>query len=258
MPLCTLQFAGPVAMLALNRPEARNALSVDLLADLHARLDELAALCAKDPSGATGPRVCVVEGEGKAFCAGMDLKAVLDQPGAPAKLLASLAEATLKLRAIPIPTIARVQGAAIGGGCGVACVCDFAITHDDAKWGYPEVDLGVCPAVVAPWLIRRIGAGAARRVLLEGGTMPGSRAAALGLASRSVPRAEDLDAAVTELAKRLVDAGPRALRATKAWLNTLDGSDDVGAQVRRGAAISAEVVSSPEARQALRKKFGGV
>lgn len=257
MPLCTLHVEGPLATLALNRPEARNALSVELLADLHARLDELAALCARDPSGATGPRVCVVRGEGKAFCAGMDLKAVLDEPGAPAKLLTSLAEATLKLRAIAVPTVARVQGAAIGGGCGIACVCDFSITHDDAKWGYPEVDLGVCPAVVAPWLIKRIGAGGARRVLLEGGTMNGVNAAALGLATQSVVSADQLDEALHGLTTHMAEAGPRAVRATKSWMNTLDGSDDAAALVRRGAAISAEVVNSAETREALRRKFGG-
>lgn len=245
--LATLSIADGLARLTLNRPDSRNALSIPLLEALHARTDDLV--------GRTDVRVCIVQGEGRAFCAGMDLKAVLDEPGAPARLLQSIAELTLKLRALPMPTIARVQGAAVGGGCGLACVCDFAITHPEAKLGYPEVDLGVCPAVVAPWLIKRIGAGAARRVLLMGGVMGGEEAAAVGLANRCVPLAE-LDGAVDELAARLAKAGPQALRATKGWLNTLDGSTDA-AVVRRGAMISAEVLSTDEAKRALRERFAG-
>ena len=248
MPLATLTVADHLATFTLRRPEARNALSPQMLGDMHACVEELAALA---QTGAA--RACVLTGEGKAFCAGMDLRAVLDDPDAPPRLLHALAEFTIKLRAVPIPTVARVHGAAIGGGCGLACVCDFGVTHPEAKLGYPEVDLGVCPAVVAPWLIRKIGAGPARRVLLEGGTMSGERAATLGLVTRCVPQA-DLDGAVKELTDRLLAAGPHAMRATKRWLNTLDGSDDA-ASVRRGAMISAEVVGSPETRSALKAKF---
>lgn len=243
--LALLTFDGPAATLTLNRPEARNALSLDLLGALQRRVDELAAR--------TDVTVCVVAGAGKSFCAGMDLKAVLDVPGAPAKLLGAIARLTLDLRALPMATVARVNGAAIGGGCGLACVCDFAVTHHDAKLGYPEVDLGVCPAVVAPWLIKKIGAGAARRVLLEGGVMDGNRAHELGLANACVS-ADALESATNELVQRLANAGPSALRATKRWLNELDGSTD-RAVVERGAAISAEVLSTKEARDALRAKF---
>ena len=243
--LALLSVAGGVATLTLNRPEARNALSIDLLDALRARVAELAQ---RDDV-----RACIVAGAGPAFCAGMDLKAVLDVPGAPAKLLGDIAELTLELRALPCATIALVRGAAIGGGCGLACVCDFAITHPEAKLGYPEVDMGVCPAVVAPWLIKKIGPGAARRVLLEGGVMSGDRALELGLVTRVVPQ-DELDSAAQTMAKRLAGAGPRALSATKMWLNQLDGSTD-RAPVLRGAAISAEVISTEEARNALRAKF---
>ncbi|MGD9693296.1 MAG: enoyl-CoA hydratase/isomerase family protein [Phycisphaerales bacterium] len=251
MPLATLTIADRVATLALNRPDARNALSPDLLADLRARVQDLARLC-EDPDAS--PRVCVLTGEGKSFCAGMDLRAVLDDPREASKLLHALADLTLLIRNLPIPSIARVNGAAIGGGCGLTCVCDFAVTHDDAKLGYPEVDLGVCPAVVAPWLMLRLGPAQARRVLLEGGTMSGARAAQLGLVTRSVPNLTDLDSAVHELTSRLVSAGPAALRATKAWLNSLDPTPS-SVTLRRGADISAEVVAGPEAQANLRAKF---
>lgn len=243
--LCLLDHDGAIATLSLNRPDARNALSIDLLDALNARLDELAKM--------DGVNVVILAGAGRAFCAGMDLKAVLDEPGAPAQLLNRIAETTLKLRALPMPTIARVNRAAIGGGCGLMCVCDFAVTHGDAKIGYPEVDLGVCPAVVAPWLVRKVGPGTARRVLLAGGTMTGERAHELGLVT-ALAASDSLDEEVRNMAERIASGGPIALRATKRWLNELDGPG-LAEQVTKGARISTEVVTSDEARASLERAF---
>jgi len=241
----TLSRDAAVATLTLKRPHARNALSPELLEELHQRVDELG-----DDRDA---RILVITGEGKAFCAGMDLKKVLDEPGAPARLLSSLAELTLKIRALPMATIAKVNGAAIGGGCGLMCVCDFAVSHPDAKLGFPEVDLGVCPAVVAPWLSLRVGPGPTRRILLEGGLLSGTDAFERGLLSTLVERSK-LDEAVSELTGRLAAAGPLALRRTKLHLNELD-DDRLPALVRRGALISAEVFEGEEAQKRLRAAF---
>ena len=123
--LVELRMDGAIATLTLNRPEQRNALSVDLLAALHERLGDLAARI----EHGDGPRVVVVTGAGTSFCAGMDLKQVLGEPGAPLKLLTLMAEATIKLRSLGAVTIASVNGAAIGGGCGLTTVCDLAVTH---------------------------------------------------------------------------------------------------------------------------------
>jgi len=243
--LATLEVDGRVARLTLRRPEARNALSLPLLEALHARVDELTRM--------DEPSVCVLTGEGKCFCAGMDLKAVLDEPGAPRRLLGAIAELTIKARALPQVTIAQINGAAIGGGCGLACVCDLSWTHPEAKLGYPEVDIGVCPAVVAPWLAQRVGAGAARRTLLLGGTMDGRAAADLGLVTGLCER-DALEETVRETALRIASAGPEALRATKAWMNEMEGAAIVE-QVRRGAVLSSEIVETPEARAALEKVF---
>src|SRR5207245_1225358 len=140
------------------------------------------------------------------------------------RLLTLLAEACVKLRALPVPVIAAVNGAAIGGGCGLATVCDFGVTHADSKMGFPEVDLGVCPAVVAPWLVRKIGAGLARARLLRGGVMSGREAHAAGLVTECVETREGLESAVQALAERLAAGGPRAVAATKGLLNQIDGS----------------------------------
>jgi enoyl-CoA hydratase/carnithine racemase len=235
-----------VARLTLRRPEARNALSMDLLTDL---LDALRSLRNADA------HILVLSGEGKSFCAGMDLKAVVGHPGDALHLLSTLAEATCTLRKLPMVSIARVQGAAIGGGCGLACVCDLALTHADAKLGYPEVDLGVCPAVVAPWLVKKIGPGPARRVLLSGGLMSGTEAHRIGIADSVFPDIASLDAAVEDTVKRLSSGGPHALRATKELLNQLDGSLD-DATVHAGAELSARIVNLPETQAILKAKFG--
>ncbi|MBK7405721.1 MAG: enoyl-CoA hydratase/isomerase family protein [Phycisphaerales bacterium] len=250
MTLATLDIRGRVATLALNRPDQRNALSIDLIASLRHRVGELA----RDAGSPDAPRVLILTGHGKAFCAGMDLRAVLDDPAAPPRLLGALAELTLEIRALPHVVIAQVQGAAIGGGCGLTCVADISLTHDSAKVGFPEVDLGVCPAVVAPWVVRKVGGGKARQILLRGGLLAGAEAAALGLMDRSLPGPNELDSAVRELADRIAAGGRLALRATKELLNRLDGSLDADV-VREGARLSAEVVASPEAQASLRARF---
>ena len=246
--LATLTFDGRIATLTLNRADARNALSTELLAALHAGLDELA-------QAGTPPTVMILAGAGRAFCAGMDLKAVLGNSLTAQRLLASLADFTLRLRALPCVSLAKVNGAAIGGGCGLATVCDIAITHADSKMGFPEVDLGVCPAVVAPWLVRKVGAGRARAILLRGGLMSGQQALDCGIVNECVATRDELDAAAAATAQRLAQGGPEALRATKRLLNDLDGSNDA-ALARRGAELSAKVLAMPEAQAALRGKLG--
>lgn len=251
MSLAILNVQGAVASLSLNRAESRNALSIDLLASLHHRMSELEAAV----KSVAGPRVCIITGEGKSFCAGMDLKQVLGDAEAPLKLLSSLSDLCLRIRALPIPTIAAVNGAAIGGGCGLSTVADFSITHADSKMGFPEVDLGVCPAVVAPWLVRKIGAGRARAVLLRGGVMSGSEAHAMGIVNECVAMREELMPAASTLAERLCAGGPVALAATKGLLNELDGSLERSI-AQRAAELSARVLATPEAQASLRSKLG--
>ncbi|MBX3361631.1 MAG: enoyl-CoA hydratase/isomerase family protein [Phycisphaeraceae bacterium] len=246
-PLSILSTEARVATLTLNRPDARNAISLDLLEAIDHSLTEIESR--KDSLSAL-----IITGAGRSFCAGMDLKAVLGNNALAHELLTRLGLLTLRLRKLPLVTIARVNGAAIGGGCGLACVCDIALTHSDSKMGFPEVDLGVCPAVVAPWLVRKIGPGPARRVLLLGGLMSGAEATQVGIANRALPTLQELDVAVTETASRIASGGPLAIAATKSLLNELDGSLDE-ALIRRAADLSASVLATDDAQTRLRQKL---
>lgn len=246
-----LETTGSISTLTINRPDARNALSLEILEAMHSHVDSL---------GSHDSHVLILTGAGKAFCAGMDLKAVLIElsgdPTMGEQLLLSLAELTLKIRQLHQVTIASVNGAAIGGGCGLTCVCDVTVSHADAKLGFPEVDLGICPAVITPWVVKKIGAGRARKALLMGGVMSGSEAHELGLVDHLAADRDQLADATLEVAQRLASGGPKALSETKRLLNAIDGSEERDI-VLKGAELSAKVLSSPEAQEALAARLKG-
>jgi len=241
--LVSLTKKDGIGRVRLQRPESRNALSAVMI-------DELASVIGEVEADAD-LRVVIIEGEGKSFCAGMDLKGVRDDPTAMGGMLEGLAEISVRIRDLSVPTIARAHGAAIGGGCGLLAICDFAITHPEARIGYPEVDLGICPAVVAPWLIQRIGAGRARSLLLAGGTMNGEAALACGLVDECVSL-ETLDEAVERRAGRIIAGGKNAVRVTKDWLNELEG-DKIRQDVLKGGQLSASVIQGEEAQSRIRR-----
>jgi enoyl-CoA hydratase/carnithine racemase len=249
--LVQVQVDQGIATLTLNRPEARNALSVELISAMNRAVEEIEREAALERGGA---RVMILAGAGKSFCAGMDLKGVMHDPVKMAGMLQGLSLFCRRVRRLPIPTIARVHGAAVGGGCGLMVITDFAFTHAEAKVGYPEVDLGVCPAVVAPWLIKKIGAGRARAMLLAGGTMSGEDGYKAGLASHLVPQ-DQLESATLDFARKLHKGGMHAMSVTKRWLNELDGSMD-DAPLIKAAELSTQVIAGEEAQMRLRKIFG--
>lgn len=247
--LVLTDVADAIATLTLNRPEARNALSAELIEAMNRAIESI------DRQATTEKvRVMILAGAGKVFCAGMDLKGVLHDPRKMAEMLRGLSTFLRRVRRLPIPTIARVQGAAVGGGCGLMVVTDFAFTHPEARVGYPEVDLGVCPAVVAPWLIKKIGPGRARAMLLAGGTMSGQAGFDAGLASH-LTGLDQLEAASLDLARNLLKGGPNAMNVTKRWLNELDGSMEER-PFERAAELSAQVIAGPEAQTRLRQIYG--
>ena len=235
-----------IATVTMNRPRKRNALSIELIEALEQAIEGIE----RDDS----VRALILSGEGKAFCAGMDLQGVMADAVGMRRMLHGLSRVLRRIRRLTMPTIAKVQGAAVGGGCGLMVVTDFAITHPEAQVGYPEVSLGLCPAVVAPWLMRKIGPGRARAMLLAGGTISGQEGFERGLASHLVDR-DRLGPEAEALARSLAEGGILATRTTKSWLNELDGSLD-DAVLDRAADLSADVIASEEAQARLRALFG--
>ncbi len=234
-----------IVTLTMNRPGKRNALSIKMIDAMSEGLDEIE----KNSS----MRALILAGEGQSFCSGMDLRGVLDDAKAMGSMLEGLSTVAKRIRNLPVPTIARVQGAAVGGGCGLMVVCDFAFTHPESKVGYPEVDLGVCPAVVAPWLVKKIGPGKARAMLLAGGTISGQQGFDAGLATHLCDL-DDLMCATETFASNLARGGQEAMAVTKQWLNELDGSLDSDV-LMKAASLSAEVIKGEEAQSRLRPLF---
>ena len=247
--LVLTEIADGCATVTMNRPEARNALSGDLIDALEEAIEGI-----DGGAPAAAPRVLILAGAGKAFCAGMDLKAVTSDPPGMRRTLQGLARVMRRIRGLTIPTIARIQGAAIGGGCGLMVVTDLAVTHPESKIGYPEVGLGLCPAVVAPWLVRRVGPGRARALLLEGQTLSGRQGFEMGLATHLTGR-DRLEAETAALAADLAGGSPPALAATKRWLDELEGPLD-DELIEKGADLSADVLAGPEAQSRLRARLG--
>lgn len=211
--------SGPILTLTLSRPEKRNALSADLVGAL---TDELGA-ASQDGS----VRVIVLTGAGKAFSAGADLAALraLQSASAEANLADSehLAGLFDTIHRHPKPVIAKVNGHAIAGGCGLAAVCDFSLAAEESKLGFTETRIGFVPAIVSVYLVRKLGEAAARDLLLRGHLISAQEGARIGLVTQAVPAA-DLDHAVDALAHELASqTSGSALALTKRLLADLPG-----------------------------------
>ena len=211
---------GPVLRLTLNRPDVRNAFDEELIAALNA-----AAVQASDDRTL---RAVVLSGNGKTFCAGADIgwmsKAIAYTQRENLRDAEDVARMLEKLDTLPVPVIARVHGAALGGGVGLAAVCDIVIAAEDAKFALSEVRLGILPAVVAPYVVRKIGTSAARELFLTGARFSAARAKEVGLVHEVVP-ANDLDAAVARRLADVLSAGPKAVSLAKALIREIAGAN---------------------------------
>src|SRR5215208_623654 len=193
---------GPVATVSLNRPQVRNAFNEEMIAEMTA--------WAKGPLPA-GVRVAVLRGEGRHFCAGADLtwmsKMVRyshDENVRDAQAMAAMFQA---LDTLPIPLIGRVHGAALGGGAGLVAVCDIVVAADDSLFGFTEAKLGILPAVISPFAVRKIGISAARELFLTAARFSAQRARELGLVHEVGPEAA-LDELVNEYVRELLTSAP--------------------------------------------------
>lgn len=230
---------GQVAVIRLDRAAKRNALTPKMLGSL-----------ASAVSTAGSARAIVLSGVGEVFCAGFDLVASQTDDTVLPALLDRLAAACDALRQAPCPVVCSAHGAAIAGGCALAAACDFVITDDAAKLGYPAARLGISPAVSAVHLAAGIGDGAARTRLLDPGVVTGQDAVRLGLASESMPTPGACEARAIALGATLAEKPRHAIAFTKRWLNELDGSNS---REMLAAALGAshQGVGSPEQRTML-------
>ena len=207
---------GLIREIALNRPERRNAMTPEMQLELISALADAAA-------GAC--RVLVLSGEGEAFCSGLDLstlEGMKNQTAIEQRADAErIARLFLALYELPIPTIAAVHGAAIGGGCGLATICDFTIATPSAKFGFTEVRIGFVPALVSASLTLQVGDKRSRDLLLTGRLFGAEEAQKLGLVNEIVPRGE-LAQRVESLGETLIANSPQSLAATKRLLAEQD------------------------------------
>jgi enoyl-CoA hydratase len=218
MDLVSLERRGALAVWTLNRPDALNALNTATLEAICARCDAAAA----DPA----LRAVVLTGAGRAFAAGADIGEMRGQSPAQAEAFSRLGHrATAALEALAVPTIAAVNGFALGGGCELALACDWIYASQKARFGQPEVGLGLIPGFGGTSrLVRRVGAAWAKEMVLTGEPLKADAALRIGLVNRVFPPEELLSAAV-EVGEIVAAKGPVAVAQAKRVIQEGQGAD---------------------------------
>jgi methylglutaconyl-CoA hydratase len=234
MSLVLSEPAGPVLWITINRPETRNALNREALGELSAALTR-----AREDQAV---RVVALTGTPPAFCAGGDLKEIVSDPATAQDSLGALRGVLEAIVTLPQPTIAAVNGPALGGGAGLVTACDFAYAAESAVIGYPETEMGFVAALVSVLLVRKVPPWAARELLLGGAAHSAEEAFRLRIVNGVVSDG-GLRGHVQARGEALATKGPRALAVTKSLLETmprlslsegLDLAERIGAEVRAG------------------------
>ncbi len=241
--------AGVVARVTLSRPEVHNAFDASLVAELRSTF---AALARESP---TQLRAVVLAGDGPSFCAGADLgwmraAMALDTEGNEHDAMA-MADMFEAIDTCPVPVIARVHGAALGGGMGLCAVADIVIAESGTRFGFTETRLGILPSVISPFVIAKIGESHARALFPGGRRFDAARAARIGLVHEVVEGPAALDAAVDAAIADLLAAGPTAVRAAKAIVREVRGLGH-GSAKWHTARVIARQRTSEEAQEGLR------
>jgi methylglutaconyl-CoA hydratase len=240
---------GAVERLTLNRPDVRNAFNERVIADLTAWAGETRGAAARGDI-----RVAVIAGAGTVFCAGADVtwmaQTVTYTEAENVRDATAMSRMFAAIDELPLPVIGRIQGAALGGGAGLAAVCDIVVAGENAVFGFTETKLGILPAVISPFALAKIGRSAARELFLTGARFTAARAREIGLVHSVVPAGE-LDAAVDRYVAELLTAGPEAIAAAKALIPVVRGRSTDEATAVTAAAIAARRVST-EGQEGLR------
>ena len=217
---------GPVARLTFNRPDRRNALTHAMMLELEDAFAELRA------DGAC--RVLVLRGAGGHFCAGGDLDAMADMPPRPANggkdplvpAYRKFGDALLALNMLPQATIAVVEGSAVGGGFGMACCSDIVVLHESARFGMPEPKWGFIPSQILPFVVRRMGEGAARDLAVTGRVIDAVEAHRLGLGRHLCHNTTELNRTIAAVLDDVLKLEPQALAVAKRLVLSCARNDD--------------------------------
>lgn len=241
MPTVLVDTKDPrTTIVTLNRPERRNALTIELMTELVAAIEMSAA----DPNR----RVLVLRGEGAAFCTGLDLNEVSESHKAHASA-EMVAKMLLALSQTRLVTIAAVHGAAVAGGAGLMSACDFVVAAEKTKIGYPEVRRGLVAGLVMTFLRRQLRERDARELLLGGELFEAEHAKQIGLVSRVVPR-DEIDDEVEKIVRSVLQGAPQALAKTKRLLEEL-WSTTVPQDIERALRHHMQARDSDEAREGV-------
>jgi methylglutaconyl-CoA hydratase len=236
---------GAVEYVTLNRSEVRNAFNEHVIADLTA----WAARAHADP----GLRAVVIAGAGKVFSAGADAAWMSKMAGYSREENVRDAEAGARMfeaiNTVPAIVIGRVHGAALGGGCGLAAVCDIVVADRAATFGFTETKLGILPAMISPYVLQKIGASAARELFLTGMRFDAARAKEIGLV-HAVVAAENLDTTIDQFVGEALSAAPTAVARAKALIPRVLGRPPAEVMDITAEAIAAQRVS-PEGQEGL-------
>src|ERR671914_469124 len=216
--------AGPVATVVLARPETRNALNADLIEEL--------TRCFEQISDDDQVRVVVLAGEGRSFCAGADIGYMRETAGLSyeenledARRLAMM---YWTIDECPKPVVAKVHGIAMGGGAGLLAVADVVVADSETRFAFSEIRLGIAPATISPFVVRKIGVSHARSLFLTGERFDAERAQEIGLVHRVVS-SDGLDEAVQEEVGELLEGGPVAQATLKGLLRRLETTEPMEA-----------------------------
>ena len=240
MPNVLVEKKDRATFVTLNRPERRNALTIELLTDLTAAMDAAAA--------DSGQRVLILRGAGKVFCAGLDLQETTETEKAH-RSAEMVARTLLALSQTRLITIAQVHGAAVAGGAGLMSACDFVVTAEGTKIGYPETKRGLVAGLVMTFLRRQLRERDIRELLFTGDLIPAERAREIGLVNRVVP-ANELENETQKIVDAVLQNAPVALANTKRLIEEL-WSSSVKEDVESALRHHMEARESAEAKEGI-------
>ncbi len=247
-PFTSLEFelSDRMGTIWLNRPDKHNAMTAEMIGEI---ID-----CFQEASAMTEVRIILLRGRGPSFCAGADLNYMkgIAAFGFEENYQDSLqlARCFNTIYTCPKPTIAVVHGAAIGGANGLLSACDFVYCADDTKFAFAEVKLGIAPATISPYVIKRIGEYGARDLMITGRRFTGKEAEYFRLVNKSVA-AEELDNTVNATVKSLMTSGPEAMAACKKLIYAISNELCMDSVMDYTARLIAELRASAEGQEGM-------